>query len=366
MKDGRCHVAILDDGVSKSNTQSPSFYCMVNLRDDKETFNNSISHGTIVFEIISQYYSKCFISCIKVIDNNGKCSIEDLANAINWCLNNDVDIIHMTIATTQIYNIGQVLKLIHIAEEKGVIMVASQSNTSVFTFPASLPEVIGVRHSDEYLPTKYVLRLNSWDGIEILTSSRHSIRVNGKKLVLNASNSFASPFITSVIAKLVDEKGISKKNEIISELFVGAQRVCRKEEVNKSRYVGKECTDYIYSKQINVYGSIRIPILSITSNDYNISMLVSKIENKFREHYYNTYVVTELHKNINWVNYFSFLELKYNIDIIIIGQKIEAYDLQLTFNEDTIDLISREIKIQKMPYANFEDIFGFIIKILSE
>ena len=106
-------------------------------------------------------------------------------------------------------------------------MVASQSNTSVFTFPASLPEVIGVRHSDEYLPTKYVLRLNSWDGIEILTSSRHSIRVNGKKLVLNASNSFASPFITSVIAKLVDEKGISKKNEIISELFVGAQGVCR-------------------------------------------------------------------------------------------------------------------------------------------
>ena len=165
MKDGRCHVAILDDGVSKSNTQSPSFYCMVNLRDDKETFNNSISHGTIVFEIISQYYSKCFISCIKVIDNNGKCSIEDLANAINWCLNNDVDIIHMSIGTTQIYNIGQVLKLIHIAEEKGVIMVASQSNTSVFTFPASLPEVIGVRHSDEYLPTKYVLRLNSWDGI---------------------------------------------------------------------------------------------------------------------------------------------------------------------------------------------------------
>ena len=60
------------------------------------------------------------------------------------------------------------------------------------------------------------------------------------------------------------------------------------------------------------------------------------------------------------------MELKYNIDIIIIGQKIEAYDLQLTFNEDTIDLISREIKIQKMPYANFEDIFGFIIKILSE
>ena len=147
MKDGRCHVAILDDGVSKSNTQSPSFYCMVNLRDDKETFNNSISHGTIVFEIISQYYSKCFISCIKVIDNNGKCSIEDLANAINWCLNNDVDIIHMSIGTTQIYNIGQVLKLIHIAEEKGVIMVASQSNTSVFTFPASLPEVRKNRES---------------------------------------------------------------------------------------------------------------------------------------------------------------------------------------------------------------------------
>lgn len=365
MKDGRCHVAILDDGISKSYTQSPSFYCMVDLKNNEEILASDISHGTIVFEIISHYYSRCLISCIRIIDNDGKCTTDDLANAIRWCLDNDVDIIHMSIGTTQTYNIEQVLKLIHIADEKGIIMVASQSNTSVFTFPASLPEVIGVRHSDEFLPTKYVLRLNSWDGIDILTSSRHSIRVNGEKLVLSASNSFASPFITSLIAKLVNEKGIGKRNEIISELLVDAQRVSTRMALNKSGYKIKECEDYIYSKIINIYGNIHTPILSITSNYYDVRIVMKKIESEFCKHYYNTYVITGVYKNINWDKYFRFLELKYNVDIII-GQQIETYDLQLVFNENTIDLISKEIVIRKNPYGNFEEIFDSIIKMLSE
>lgn len=57
--------------------------------------------------------------------------------------------------------------------------------------------------------------------------------------------------------------------------------------------------------------------------------------------------------------------MKYNVDIII-GQQIETYDLQLVFNENTIDLISKEIVIRKNLYGNFEEIFDSIIKILSE
>lgn len=335
MIDGRCHVAILDDGISKSLLQSPLLYYNNNIfPPGKNVINRPYSHGTIVYEIINKYYSKCLFSCIKVLDRNGVCSIKRLVDAIDWCNHNNVDIIHMSIGTTRFFHTEPLIDVIRASQKRSIAIIASQSNNGRFTLPACMPEVIGVRHSDEFLPGNYIIRHNNWDGIDILTSARHIIeRPDKTNVILKPSNSFASPYISALIAEIYDKEGPLDKRQLMYRLECGAKRI--KSAGTYSQYA-QYLDDYLLSYKSHIFGNRQALLVSCTM-DANRSM--HKLAELLCAYDLNTYVIKQIKENnINWNKYLQFLELKYDLDIILVGQKINPYDILIEWKNLKIEL----------------------------
>lgn len=123
----------------------------VNLVQDAKV----IDHGLTVLSIIKKendakiYYASTLDS--KLIGN-----IPDVAKAIYWCVQNDVDIINMSFATTED---NKLLKdAVKYAQDKGIIIVASCMNYyEDYSYPAMYPGVMSVSDGS-FNKAKFVLK----------------------------------------------------------------------------------------------------------------------------------------------------------------------------------------------------------------
>lgn len=114
-----------------------------------------IDHGNTVLSIIKKdndakiYYASTLDS--KLIGN-----ISDVTKAIYWCVQNDVDIINMSFATTED---NKLLKeAIEYAQYNGVIIVASCMNYyNDYSYPAMYPGVMSVSDGS-FNKARYILK----------------------------------------------------------------------------------------------------------------------------------------------------------------------------------------------------------------
>lgn len=341
LENNECHVAILDDGVSKLFFQIPPFFVEKNVTE--ECVNSvSISHATIVANIIQKYSNNCIFSSIKVLDNNGGGTLQALIKGVELCLEMNVDIIHMSIGTIRFYKTAKLFKLLEKAAEKKICVIAAQSNSMLYTIPACLKEVIGVRHSDECLPEDYIIQINNWDGVDILTSSRHHITIKneGEKILL-PSNSFATPYITSLIANIISEKGRMPKRQLINELCKNAKRIKHTDFMINDVYEHDTaiCADYNFSQRLYINKQTHVPVISLNCINKMHIAIANKIITIFNELNINIYPALKLPDSpntINWQQLICFIELKYDVDVILINSINELSDMIIEFEEKNI------------------------------
>ena len=104
---------------------------------------NNITHGSMVLSIILQNVSNCEIFYCSVYDENCIGEIDDIANAINWCIENDVDIITMSFATLN--DNENVRECVNKTIKNGIIITSSCINLSdEICYPAMYDGVISV------------------------------------------------------------------------------------------------------------------------------------------------------------------------------------------------------------------------------
>lgn len=105
--------------------------------------NNNITHGSMILSIIEQNVSNSEIFYCSVYAENCIGKIEDVATAISWCVDNDVDIITMSFATlTDDKNVRESVKK---AIDNNIIVIAACINLSDKTcYPAMYDGVISV------------------------------------------------------------------------------------------------------------------------------------------------------------------------------------------------------------------------------
>lgn len=104
---------------------------------------DNITHGSMVLSIILQNVSNCEIFYCSVYDENCIGEIDDIANAINWCIENDVDIITMSFATLN--DNENVRECVNKAIKNGIIITSSCINLSdKICYPAMYDGVISV------------------------------------------------------------------------------------------------------------------------------------------------------------------------------------------------------------------------------
>ena len=230
MSQQKFHIAIVDDGVyANDESHSPLINCIkinnkrISVEKQVETL---ISHGSICAEIIYNYNPNVVFTSIKILDRNKRGSIYDLECAIDWCINKKIRLLNISLGSVSGCDREIAKRIARKIYLNNLIVIAAQSNSKKYTYLASMENIIGIRHSDCLQVGKYEFRWYPYDGIDILTSSKHTIVYNHKEITLSASNSFAAPYITAIVAYIMQLKPNIKFEEVLQELAMGAA-ICK-------------------------------------------------------------------------------------------------------------------------------------------
>lgn len=156
IKGNNVKIAILDTGIAIEN-RDLSLIKGVNFSgSDRESFNDDNGHGTKITGIIAAKEnnynllgiapnSELYIA--KVADEHGNVNYEDLVKGINWAVEQNVDLINISLEFwSDNLNLRKAIKN---ASNEGIIIVSSSGNIKYegdtdLSYPGSYPEVINV------------------------------------------------------------------------------------------------------------------------------------------------------------------------------------------------------------------------------
>lgn len=344
------NIAIIDDGINidqflKHGKEVMYFYInedsqVISIKKDAAANENS-SHGTICAEILYSYAESFKLTIIKIsMDKDSLGNIDDLICALSWCESNNIDLINLSIGTSTFSDFLKIEKSVKSLTKSGIIIVAANNNNGQITYPAYLPNVIGVKYD-----VNNMLDIGSFcyfeqplDGIEIVAHPDHPA---------SSCNSFATPYITSVVNNLMNN-GYLTIDKIRDQL---RKKAVENRYLQSSEYLG-----------FTVSENPDIPIICILDDvDYG-SAIADEIVNDFRQLGYNGIALaltgtTLLSKGL--INYNNAKIYFYDIyHLILFFQKITDADvvvfcescgnnlvIQSLFDEKKIDAIIRNSSI---------------------
>lgn len=150
-------IAVLDSGADKfSAGQLAGSVNFVN--PDEDGFgNDATGHGTAVQNVILsdgettrsvlEDNDEVELYSVKVLDENNQAPISRIIAALNWCVENEMNVVNMSFGTLAKSKILQ--DAIERADEAGVLMVAAAGNGgeadgSTVEYPAAYPQVLGI------------------------------------------------------------------------------------------------------------------------------------------------------------------------------------------------------------------------------
>jgi len=225
-------IAIIDNGINQkafyevTGKHIDSYYASdKNFTQITEEIH-SINHGTFCSAIVAEFAPNTKFINIAVFDEKGNSSIDRFRTALNWCCANNIDVISMSTGFTNWFEVKDIEYEIKKLYNMGIVIVAACSNRNIITYPASLPEVLGVKYCDcsKLKEGEYIFVPNSKDGIDIKSSMPKLECMNKFKLNygvgLGVSNSLVTPYIAGLISNIIVEKNEKINIEDIRNMLI--------------------------------------------------------------------------------------------------------------------------------------------------
>ncbi|RCX15475.1 subtilase family protein [Anaerobacterium chartisolvens] len=227
-------VAVLDDGINEGLYNIGHLKYTMEITPTLEFVERTgydrylPSHGTTCGAIIKKYSPDAEIVSIKVLNDKGRGVRDQLVTALLWCADNDIKLVNLSLGTTDFRDYEEVRKAVDYADQKGVIIVAACNNKNVYTYPASLSNVIGVKGDSEEQLKEGQYRHNPYplDGIEITSCSSHLIvKYDGTVKTTSCCNSFAAPMITAIVYNILLKNPSLSLEEVKNRIEEGAVNI---------------------------------------------------------------------------------------------------------------------------------------------
>ncbi|WP_372868876.1 S8 family peptidase [Planomicrobium okeanokoites] len=160
-------IAVIDSGI---NSKHPDLSVAggASMIDNTSPFTDGAGHGTHVAGVIAALNNTigvvgaapdAEIYSVKVLASSGAGTLEDVLEGIQWAIDQDMDIINLSLTTD--FNIPELEALLKKANELGIIVVAAAGNieivdtrgnyvqnTADVLYPARYPSVIAVGSTD--------------------------------------------------------------------------------------------------------------------------------------------------------------------------------------------------------------------------
>ena len=143
-------VAIIDSGVNPSHSHIGRIAggAMLLLDDEPDlseaAWLDRLGHGTAVTAAIQEKAPGAEILAVKVFHTALRSSAATLLRAIDWCLEQEVDVINLSLGATNPAHAETFAAAAARAAAAGAILVAAREANGVACYPGSLPGVLGV------------------------------------------------------------------------------------------------------------------------------------------------------------------------------------------------------------------------------
>ncbi|OYO42785.1 hypothetical protein CG709_21015, partial [Lachnotalea glycerini] len=195
-------IGVIDSGGKFLNTffadKKISIICNKVNAVESNAIGLQLTHGEFVCATILKENPKAEIVLVPIIKNNRKCSVRDLIDAMQILMDQDVDLINLSLGNE--YTFHHELEIIcRKVWESGVLIVAAHSNVErKVTYPAVFPFVIGVS-SDEKRENSKIVNYNEKNNEVIFSSNFFSIYHLGIPRMISG-NSFGCAKITGLLS----------------------------------------------------------------------------------------------------------------------------------------------------------------------
>ncbi len=225
-KNRKVKIAVIDSGIYKEHED---LYGIIvkefNAINQDEQVIDEFGHGTAIAGIIGGLNNEIGVVGIatnieiydvKVLDKYGRGDVRDLITAIDWCIEQNIDIINISFGY-QTESV-ELKSAIDRAVDEEIILVAAAGNTYGFgvDYPARYDSVISISSVNKELKRPTSAARGKIDfvapGTDILTTNN-----NGNYSYFNGT-SFATAHATGIIALILQDRDISK-TDIISTLI---------------------------------------------------------------------------------------------------------------------------------------------------
>lgn len=237
-------VAVLDSGIDLDHPDLfENIKGHINIIKPKKSGDDDGGHGTHVAGIVAAVDNaigvigvgpQIDLYAVKVLDKKGRGYLSDLIDALNWCIENDIQVINMSLGSQQ--DNASFHEAVQNVYHAGIVQIAAAGNYGLeggaISYPAIYSETIAVSSIDS---------LGNWDpyssygeqidliapGVDVRSTYKDGLyaRISG--------TSMAAPHVTGTVALIlstvpgsffdVDGDGTWDPSEILMKLKLRAQ-----------------------------------------------------------------------------------------------------------------------------------------------
>ena len=216
-------VAVIDSGVHAMHPHIVGVAGGVTIahEPDEKNYVDVIGHGTAVMAAIQEKAPDAEYVAVRVFYSSLRTTVDLLLRAIEWSMANRIDVINLSLGTTNPAHRERFVPVIARALEKGVILVSARDSEGTPALPGSLPGVIGVSLDWDCPRDAYYSQATS-DGIA-LTASGYPRSLPGVPPARNLQGiSFAVANATGFVVRASEALGNSSYENICAALAANA------------------------------------------------------------------------------------------------------------------------------------------------
>lgn len=143
----RFRIAVIDSGVA---TRHPHLSrpivdgITITSAAEKSGCEDRLGHGTAICALLQQMAPEADILAVKIFDTRLATSLEIVAKAMEWCLRQRVDLINLSLGTTNRDHLPWFRNLVDRAALMGAVIVSAYKANEGLMLPGSISSVVGV------------------------------------------------------------------------------------------------------------------------------------------------------------------------------------------------------------------------------
>ena len=198
-------IAIIDSGVDSEHIEIGPIAHGADIRIDSDgqivlgtDYVDRLGHGTACTGIIRHIAPDAEIHIVRIFEQSLVADGRVLIEALQWVIDQGIDVVNLSLGTTDRQYFEPIRELCRQAARENIILVAAAHNRGIESYPAILPNVIGVQGRP--MQTRNDLYFQAEKNIECIAHGGEQILCwrNSSKIIA-AGSSFAASRIAGII-----------------------------------------------------------------------------------------------------------------------------------------------------------------------